>query len=253
MALTHQTRVQFPDGEWSVPPELRWQSGRLLTDRSLVRSQVVATRQFLPFFPQEFGPVCAEGWRGTMTPRTHGATAARRIPDPKVGGSNPSGFIPFCLFFFFFPRARASFLFFVSDLPETLPPELRWQSGRLLTDRSLVRSQVVATRQFLPFFPQEFGPVCAEGWRGTMTPRTHGATAARRIPDPKVGGSNPSGLIIFCVLRFALLGGRITHKGGPPCSTFISHFFAQVGYLPGRGVSLIKKGLRLVWSRIIAL
>ena len=25
-----------------------------------------------------------------------------------------------------------------------LPPELRWQSGRLLTDRSLVRSQVVA-------------------------------------------------------------------------------------------------------------
>ena len=54
-----------------------------------------------------------------MTPRTHGATAARRIPDPKVGGSNPSGFIP-------------------------LPPELRWQSGRLLTDRSLVRSQVVA-------------------------------------------------------------------------------------------------------------
>ena len=27
--------------------------------------------------------------------------------------------------------------------------------------------------------------------------RGHGATAARRIPDPKVGGSNPSGLI-FC-------------------------------------------------------
>ena len=26
-----------------------------------------------------------------------------------------------------------------------LPPELRWQSGRLLTDRSLVRSQVVAS------------------------------------------------------------------------------------------------------------
>ena len=25
-----------------------------------------------------------------------------------------------------------------------MPPELRWQSGRLLTDRSLVRSQVVA-------------------------------------------------------------------------------------------------------------
>ena len=36
----------------------------------------------------------------SLTPRTHGATAARRIPDPKVGGSNPSGFIPFD----FFPR-----------------------------------------------------------------------------------------------------------------------------------------------------
>jgi len=28
---------------------------------------------------------------------------------------------------------------------------------------------------------------------------------------------------------------------------------STVGHLPGRGVSLIKKGLRLVWSRIIAL
>ena len=28
------------------------------------------------------------------------------------------------------------------------PPELRWQSGRLLTDRSLVRSQVVASFNF---------------------------------------------------------------------------------------------------------
>ena len=30
--------------------------------------------------------------------RAHGATAARRIPDPKVGGSNPSGLIAFILF-----------------------------------------------------------------------------------------------------------------------------------------------------------
>ena len=63
-----------------------------------------------------------------VAPRTHGATAARRIPDPKVGGSNPSGFI-------------------------LKPPELRWQSGRLLTDRSLVRSQVVAFESFAFFFP----------------------------------------------------------------------------------------------------
>ena len=59
--------------------------------------------------------------------RTHGAMAARRIPDPKVGGSNPSGFM-------------------------LKPPELRWQSGRLLTDRSLVRSQVVATESFIIYF-----------------------------------------------------------------------------------------------------
>ena len=35
------------------------------------------------------------------------------------------------------------------------PPELRWQSGRLLTDRSLVRSQVVA-RSFI-FLPAPLG------------------------------------------------------------------------------------------------
>ena len=28
-----------------------------------------------------------------MVTRSYGATAARRIPDPKVGGSNPSSFI----------------------------------------------------------------------------------------------------------------------------------------------------------------
>ena len=57
---------------------------------------------------------------------------------------------------------------------------------------------------------------------------------------------------ILC-FTFCHLAGRITHKGGPPCSTFIRPSLAHVGYLPGRGVSLIKKGLRLVWSRIIAL
>ena len=112
-----------------MPPELRWQSGRLLTDRSLVRSQVVASDFFFFFYRS-----CHIQTRRRPVPalsRTHGATAARRIPDPKVGGSNPSGFI-------------------------LQPPELRWQSGRLLTDRSLVRSQVVATEFFSFFF---------SGWR----------------------------------------------------------------------------------------
>ena len=75
-----------------MPPELRWQSGRLLTDRSLVRSQVVALPFCFAFVSMGFR---ARARPESLTPRTHGATAARRIPDPKVGGSNPSGFIPF--------------------------------------------------------------------------------------------------------------------------------------------------------------
>ena len=101
------------------PPELRWQSGRLLTDRSLVRSQVVASKLFFLSKIKPKFPIQPSVPPKSQLTRTHGATAARRIPDPKVGGSNPSGFT-------------------------SKPPELRWQSGRLLTDRSLVRSQVVA-------------------------------------------------------------------------------------------------------------
>ena len=33
----------------------------------------------------------------------------------------------------------------------------------------------------------------------------HGAMAARRIPDPKVGGSNPSGLMVFFSFLFRFL------------------------------------------------
>ena len=151
MALTHQTRVQFPDGEWSVPPELRWQSGRLLTDRSLVRSQVVATRQFLPFFSAGVRASLRRGlawYDDTTNPWRNGSASDSR---PEGWGFKSLWVHSFLPFLFFFPRARASFLFFVSDLPETLPPELRWQSGRLLTDRSLVRSQVVAHYFSLPF------------------------------------------------------------------------------------------------------
>ena len=52
-----------------------------------------------------------------------------------------------------------------TDAPTgALPPELRWQSGRLLTDRSLVRSQVVASLTFyfltfLFFSPQRSDPL----------------------------------------------------------------------------------------------
>ena len=46
--------------------------------------------------------------------RAHGATAARRIPDPKVGGSNPSGLI--ILFFHFFVTKFSVFEFRVADI-----------------------------------------------------------------------------------------------------------------------------------------
>ena len=89
-----------------MPPELRWQSGRLLTDRSLVRSQVVALTFFFGLQLPKKSP--AEMEPLAVAPRTHGATAARRIPDPKVGGSNPSGFIPFFVStsWFLFPRVQ---------------------------------------------------------------------------------------------------------------------------------------------------
>ena len=38
-----------------------------------------------------------------------------------------------------------------------------------------------------------------------------------------------------------------------PLCRLYNHPSAYVVHLPGRGVSLIKKGLRLVWSRVIAL
>ena len=72
-----------------------------LAERSAVNRQVLGSIPsggvpFLQFWPdtgQKMEAFCEEGWPGALTPRTHGATAARRIPDPKVGGSNPSSFI----------------------------------------------------------------------------------------------------------------------------------------------------------------
>ena len=75
--------------------------------------------------------------------------------------------------------------------------------------------------------------------------------AARRIPDPKVGGSNPSGLILdFVPCDRDPQRPPITP---PPVFNLYSHFRTPLCHLPGRGVGLIKKGPRLVWSRIIAL
>ena len=61
------------------------------------------------------------------------------------------------------------------------------------------------TEQFFPFFFFFQTPWYAD----LRMSRAHGATAARRIPDPKVGGSNPSGLTHAF---FFLLFGGFAHQ-----------------------------------------
>ena len=76
-------------------------------------------------------------------------------------------------------------------MTRTLPPELRWQSERLLTARSSVRSRVEAPVSFLFNFSFFQNSKRQSSWP-SRPGRPNGATAARRIPDPKAGGSNPS-------------------------------------------------------------
>ena len=67
-------------------------------DSKILISQSASGRRFIMLLSGEVDIGCAEHLgNDTHFPavqhRTHGATAARRIPDPKAGGSNPSGFI----------------------------------------------------------------------------------------------------------------------------------------------------------------
>ena len=70
-----------------------------------------------------------------------------------------------------------------------------------LAERSAVNRQVLGSIPSggvcLFFARVRLGAVQTNVLPGPNTARAHGATAARRIPDPKVGGSNPSELIIF--------------------------------------------------------
>ena len=106
--------------------------------------------------------------------RRYGATAARGIPDPKVGGSNPSS-----VMLIFSLRKKKKF--------------------RRLPASVLLNSGLPAGCKFVS--------------------RRYGATAARGIPDPKVGGSNPSSVkLIFCCccilarLRSVFCGVAIIHR-----------------------------------------
>ena len=58
--------------------------------------------------------------------RGHGATAARRIPDPKVGGSNPSGLMFFSFFSIFCSLEKKSFKL------KLLQVKGQWSSGMIL-------------------------------------------------------------------------------------------------------------------------
>ena len=103
--------------------------------------------------------------------------------------------------------------------------------------------------------------------------RTHGATAARRIPDPKAGGSNPSGFTFFflqlanlivrsaqkiCFGNFLLLPNFRNwkvraDKRSPGTDTYLICNPSHFEHLPGRPWVLIKQDTGVVWSRALAL
>ena len=59
-----------------------------------------------------------------------------------------------------------------------------------------------------------WGESCITAWlglRAALCVRLHGAMAARRIPDPKVGGSNPSG-VSFCPVSGTLFALRLSAR-----------------------------------------
>ena len=61
---------------------------------------------------------------------------------------------------------------------------------------------------------RHWGESCITAWlglRAALCVRLHGAMAARRIPDPKVGGSNPSG-VSFCPVSGTLFALRLSAR-----------------------------------------
>ena len=51
--------------------------------------------------------------------------------------------------------------------------------------------------------------------------RLHGAMATRRIPDPKIGGSIPSEVILLFCFREDGLGQRMEEQGIDPCASCV--------------------------------
>ncbi len=115
-----------------APPELRWQSGRLLTDRSLVRSQVVAIR-FATFFG-----IFQKKWKRNRDQGQHEPMAQRQrvgFQTRRLGVQIPLGSYLFVFFFTLYP---------------TLTPHMPFTSHRIasrapLAERSAVNRQVLGS------------------------------------------------------------------------------------------------------------
>ena len=151
----------------------------------------------------------------------------------RIGGSHPPdpGSIPgrgkhsfFCVHLYIFVLSAG---LTYTTLAPNVPPELRWQSGRLLTDRSLVRSQVVA---FTFIFSARLG----NNLILRPNPRHHEPMAQRQrvgFQTRRLGVQIPLGsLVIFWFCPYAQNAHNTHPRRVPLYAVFID---PKVTYLAG--------------------
>jgi hypothetical protein len=122
-----------------------------------------------------------------------------------------------------FPDREFSFGLPVSrtrKIPQQLPPWLSWQSARLLTDRSLVRSQAEA-----PFWIQGCGSQRFAWWDTSRRVALVAQMVERKTLNLVVVGSSPTeGVLLHVIAALAQLGERQTEDLKVP------------GSIPGGGI-----------------
>ena len=119
--------------------------------------------------------------------------AERSAVNRQVLGSIPSGGATFYPPFFFSPRFHAGGQTTGWAVHRT-DAMAQWQRVGFQIRRLGVRIPLASTRSsVLPFCAVFFALVAGVPTVGQKA-RRHGAMAARRIPNPKAGGSNPSGV-----------------------------------------------------------
>ena len=133
---TQNAESDFDGKRYSVydPGWRNWQRARLLTGRSRVRaplwelfSLTIQEIRFSHHARLGLSSLLLVFSSGTGCARTHGAMATRRIPDPKIGGSIPSGFTFF--------NTRLTHSFAVGDR-QIHPTESDWSSTRIHAKRT---------------------------------------------------------------------------------------------------------------------